>query len=250
MTCQNVNSASIAIEMRCLRLRQFCVSVLLLAVFLSGSAVAQEVRYSWLDLSFVGHDIDRQGSQTPIVGQTVDVDASDGSGVRFRGSFGTWNNFYVFVDYASSDIDVAAVVTNNQGIFPASDEFDLTTIRGGIGYKYSVSFSTDAYAELSYDSLDFDFGSFAGDNFDTDDQDVGATIGVRSMLNDDIELRGYVRYSEHSDVNLNTTAFDPGELFGVGFSWEFIRGLSVVGDYESGDFDSWSLGFRLDLDED
>jgi glycosyltransferase involved in cell wall biosynthesis len=26
--------------------------------------------------------------------------------------------------------------------------------------------------------------------------------------------------------------------------------FSIVGDYESGEFSSWSLGFRLDLDED
>jgi hypothetical protein len=29
-----------------------------------------------------------------------------------------------------------------------------------------------------------------------------------------------------------------------------IRGLSIVGDYESGEISSWSVGFRLDLDED
>ena len=211
--------------------------------------MAQEVNYSWLDLSFTGQDVDRQGTQVPIPGQTVDIDATDGNGVRFRGSIGTWHSLYFFVDYHSADIGVDVVVTNAQGTFLASDEFDLTTIRGGVGLKYSIGFNTDVYAAVTYDSFDFDFGSFAGEQFDTDDQDIGATLGIRSMMTDDLELRAYARYSNHANMDLNTLEFDTGELFGAGFGWEIVRGLSIVGDYESGEFDTWLLGFRLDLDE-
>lgn len=233
-----------------LHLRRIIAGVILLTAFLSGSAGAQENRYSWLDLSFMGQSIDIQGSQTPIVGQTVDVDVQDGDGVRFRGSFGTWKNLYLFGDYGSTDIDVAGVVTNNQGVFPAKDQFDLTNIRVGVGVKYSVAFSTDLYAEFSYDSIDFDFGSFAGENFDTDTKDAGAAVGVRHMLNDDVQLQAYGRFSNHANLDLNALEFDSGAYFGVGFSWEITRGLALVGDYETGDFDTWSLGFRLDMDED
>jgi len=219
-------------------------------LFLSLPAPAQELRYSWLDLSYVNQDVGRQGSQEPIVGQTVDVNAGSGNGVRFRGSFGTWNNLYIFVNYASTDIDVDAIVTNDQGVFPASDLFDLTTIRGGAGVKFPVGFSTDLFLEASYDSIDFDFGSFAGEDFDTNDQDFGATLGIRSMVTDHIELRAWGRYSNHADVDLNTLEFDTGEAYGAGFGWEIVRGLQIVGDYETGEFDNWSIGFRLDLDED
>ena len=44
--------------------------------------------------------------------------------------------------------------------------------------------------------------------------------------------------------------FDEDTLFGAGFGWQIIRGLSIVGDYEAGEFSNWSIGFRLDLDED
>ena len=219
-------------------------------LLVAAPGAAQEVRYSWLDLSYMGQDVDRQGSQVPIVGQTVDVDGKDGDGVRFRGSIGTWNNFYLFIDYSSSDIDIDAIVTNAQGVFPASDEFDYTAIRGGAGLRYPLGFSTDIYGEVSFDSLDLDFGSFAGENFDTDEQDIGAAIGVRTMLNDDLELRAYGRFSNVGDVDLNTGMFDSDTLFGAGFGWTVVRGLSIVGDYESGEFSNWSLGFRLDLDED
>jgi len=221
-----------------------------LALLFAGPASAQEVRYSWLDLTYKVQDFDRAGSQTPIAGQTVDINGSDGNGVRFRGSFGTWNNLYAFVDFGSTNIDLTGVITNAQGVFPASDQFDLTDIRSGIGYRIPIAFSTDIYAEVSFDSLDLDFGSLAGEDFDTNDQDIGGALGIRSMLTDDLELRAFGRYSNHEDVDLNTLAFDTGFIYGAGFGYQIVRGLSIVGDYESGQFASWSIGFRLDLSED
>ena len=130
------------------------------------------------------------------------------------------------------------------------DEFDYTTIRGGIGLRYPIFHDTDIYGELTYDSLDFDFGSFAGENFDMDHQDVGGSLGVRTMLGDHFQLGIHGRYSNVGDADLTTGFFDSDVLFGVGFAWELIRGLALVGDYESGEFTNWSVGFRLDLDED
>jgi hypothetical protein len=214
-------------------------------------AMAQELRYSWLDMSYMAQDINRTGSQTPIPGQTVDVDVTEGKGVRFRGSLGTWHNLYLFIDYGSTDIDTFAVVTNDQGVFPADpDEFDFTTIRGGVGLKFSVASKTDIYAEVAYDSLDLDFGSFAGEDFGANDKDLGGELGARTLFGDDFELSAFGRYSNHADLDLNTLEFDTGAYFGVGFGWQIMRGLSIVGEYESGEFSNWSVGFRLDLDDD
>lgn len=213
--------------------------------------MAQDVRYSWFEISFVGQDVDKSGSQTDIgLGQTVDVSATDGNGIKFRGSLGTWKNLFAFMDYSSSDIDVSALVTNTQGQFPAEDEFDFTTVRGGVGLKWSLTPRIDIYGAVAYDSTDFDFGSFAGENFDTDFQDVGVTIGVRSMLSAEIELRAHARHTAVGDVDLNTGAMESDTLYGVGFGFELVRGLSITGDYESGIFSNWNIGFRLDLDED
>lgn len=226
--------------------------VVLLSLGMAGSASAQEVRYSWLDLSFMGQDVGGlEGlQQTPIVDQFVEINAQDGDGVRFRGSFALGNSFYFFGDYGSSDLTVDAVVTNPQGTFAASDEFDLTTIRGGFGYHYGIGFSTDIYGEVSYDSVDYDFGSFAGESFDIDAKDAGVALGIRHMLNDNWEVRANGRYSSQASVDLNTLEFDTGAFFGVGFSWEMVRGLSLIAEYETGDVDTWAIGFRLDMDED
>jgi len=227
--------------------------VLLLVLGLSGTAKAQELRYSWLDLSFMGQDVGgiEGNQQTPDPDQFVDVEGTDGDGVRFRGSYALGERFYLFGDYASTDIDVDAIVTNpNIPPTGASDEFDLTTIRGGLGFRWGVGFNTDITFEVSYDSIDYDFGSFAGESFDTDAKDAGAAIGIRHLFGDNWEVRASGRYSNHAEVDLNTLEFDTGALFNVGFSWQIVRGLAIVGDYETGDVDSWSLGFRVDMDED
>lgn len=228
---------------------KFIAVLLLLAG--SSTAMAQDVRYSWFEIAYVNQDISKDGTFTdPVLGQTVDVFTTDGSGIKFRGSMGTWKNMFLYVDFNSTDVNVDAVVTNDQGSFPASDEFDVTTVRGGLGVKFSLTAKTDIYGLVSYDSTDLDFGSFAGETFDAGSKEVGGTIGVRSMFGDKFEMRASVRYSGAGDVDLSARTTDSDTLFGVGFGYELIRGLSITGDYESGQFSSWNIGFRLDLDED
>jgi hypothetical protein len=226
--------------------------LLALAVSATGSAAqAQDVRYSWFEVSYVKQDVARDATFTDLsINQTVNISTTDGDGIKFRGSVGTWKNLFVFLDFNSSDIDVAATVINDQGEFSAADEFDFTSIRGGLGAKWSIAKATDLYATVSFDSTDLDFGSFAGENFDVDDQGAGGSVGVRSMIGDRLELRAHARYSQVGDMDITTRESDTDTLYGVGFGIELVRGLSIVGDYEDGAFSSWSVGFRLDLDED
>ena len=229
--------------------RQVAAALLLMAAPMA--TLAQDVRYSWFEIAFVQQDVDKIGTQTDeILNQTVDINATDGTGIKFRGSVGTWNNLFAFVDFNSSDFDVAAVVTNPIAEERAEDEFDFTAVRAGIGVKWSLAVETDVYAAVSYDSLNFDFGSFAGEDFDTDGNDFGATIGIRSIFAERLELRAHARFSEVGDVDLATGEFDDDTLYGVGFGYELVRGLSITGDFESGQFSSFNIGFRLDLDED
>jgi len=223
----------------------------LLLMVVSSSALAQDIRYSWFEISYVVQDVDKDASRTDVlIGQTADISAQDGDGVKFRGSLGTWQNFFAFVDFNSSDIDVDALVTNSQGQFSAGDEFDFTAIRGGVGYRWPLSPKTDVYGALSFDSTDLDFGIIANENFDTDDNGIGAVAGFRTMFSDKVELRANVRYTSVGDVDLTTGEFDSDTLIGIGFGYELIRGLSITGDFESGEFSSFNIGFRLDLDED
>lgn len=227
----------------------------LLVVVLVGSsftADAQDLRYSWLDMSFMAQDVGRSGSLSPLPGQVVDISANDGNGVRFRGSIGTWKNFYLVFDYGSTDIDLKGVVTNSNTGFvqEIEDEFDYTAVRGGLGLRFPLRYDTDIFGEITYDSLDLDFGSFAGEDFDMGRKEAGGTLGVRTMFGDHVQAYLHARYSAVGDADLTTGIFDTDTLIGVGVAWELIRGLSLVGDYESGEFSSFSIGFRLDLSED
>ncbi len=227
----------------------------LLVVVLVGSsftADAQDLRYSWLDMSFMAQDVGRSGSLSPLPGQVVDISANDGTGVRFRGSIGTWKNFYLVFDYGSTDIDLKGVVTNSNTGFvqEIEDEFDYTAVRGGLGLRFPLRYDTDIFGEITYDSLDLDFGSFAGEDFDMGRKEAGGTLGVRTMFGDHVQAYLHARYSAVGDADLTTGIFDTDTLIGVGVAWELIRGLSLVGDYESGEFSSFSIGFRLDLSED
>jgi hypothetical protein len=235
-------------------LRQIAGTLALaLLAFGSNSAFAQgDIRYSYFEISYVGQDVDRSGTRTDsILQQTVDLNATDGNGIKFQASLGTWHNLYAFMSLSSSDIDVLGVVTNPGGSFPGQDEFDFTSFRGGVGIKIPLRIGTDLYGEISYDSLDLDFGSFAGENFDTDSQDFGAAFGIRTLIKDKLELRAYARYSNVGDVDLNAArgTFEDDTLFGVGAGYELVRGLSITADFESGEFTNWNVGFRLDLDE-
>jgi len=224
----------------------------LLLIAGSSATLAQDVRYSWFEIAFVQQEIDRAASFFDIENsQSIDISATDGSGIRFRGSVGTWHNLFAFVDFNSSDIDVdALVISPLEPEVTARDEFDFTAVRGGVGLKWSLTPNTDIYGAVSYDSVDFDFGSFAGEDFDAGDKDFGATAGIRSVFRDKLELRANVRYSGVGDVDLNTRVTDADTLFGIGLGYELIRGLSITADFESGQFSSWNIGFRLDLDED
>jgi hypothetical protein len=156
------------------------------------------------------------------------------------------------VDYNSTDIDLTGTVSNSNTGFveEVEDEFDYTAIRGGIGLRIPLRYDTDIFGELTYDSLDFDFGSFAGEDFDMGRKEMGGTLGIRTMFGDHVQAYLHGRYTAVGDADLTTGIFDTDTLVGVGIAWEVIQGLSLVGDYESGEFSSFSIGFRLDLSED
>jgi len=234
--------------------RGFLILGIFLSAGMSSQIMAQEVRYKWLDMSFVAQGSELAGTQpTSEPGQFVDLDTSDGNGIRFRGSAGTWKNMYVFIDYASTDIDVASVLTNSSGEqFFDEDEFDMTNVRGGLGVRIPIGWgpATDIYAEVTYDSADVDFGKLVDEDFDASNKDMGGALGFRAMLNDNWQVHAYGRYTNSGFVDLTTKEFDTDTVFGVGFGWQVVRGLSIIADYESGEFSYWAVGFRLDLDED
>ena len=90
-------------------------AVMLCTTAVMNCANAQDVRYSWFEFGALGQDIQKMGSSfDPDLNQSIDINATDGGGVRFRGSVGTWKNFYVYFNFESTDPTVEAVITNIQ----------------------------------------------------------------------------------------------------------------------------------------
>ena len=68
--------------------------VLLCSTAVMNCANAKDVRYAWIEFGVIGQDIQKSGSFFDLdLNQSVDIESSDGGGVAFRGSIGTWKNF-------------------------------------------------------------------------------------------------------------------------------------------------------------
>ena len=89
------------------------LALAMLLTAMSAGASAQDVRYSWFDIGFGGQDVGKDGSLTDAgLGQTVDVSASDGNGIRFRGSVGTWKPRSYECDWAPGPIPWSATINS------------------------------------------------------------------------------------------------------------------------------------------
>ncbi|HAM19892.1 MAG TPA: hypothetical protein DCP70_15330, partial [Alteromonas macleodii] len=78
-------------------------------------------------------------------------------------------------------------------------------VSAGVGYRYGLTQNTDFFGEVTYEyvNLDIELDSISGE----DDNGYGITAGIRSMLSEQFELRGAIRYI---DIEDDETAFEIG----------------------------------------
>lgn len=98
----------------------------------------------------------------------------------------------------------------------------------GLGYRYALSNKTDLYGIASYEDVEVS-GSGASESEDG----YGLTAGARSMVMDNIELRGAVKYID-TDSGSDTSLPIGGDYFfspafAVGISYETSDDLSTFG---------------------
>ncbi len=139
-------------------------------VFLLASAAApsfaSELSYTFIDFQAISNTVEAAGTQSPVPAQTVAVLADEGDGISIAGSVLIGTRFFVAGEYLTSIVDVSGVITNPLGTTAVTDNFDLIQTRIAFGYQKELSENFDIVFELSYDSSEYDFGSFAGENFD------------------------------------------------------------------------------------
>ena len=162
--------------------------IVLALVPLSGTALAEDFDYSFIE-GYYGQ---------------MDLDGIDGDGIGIGGSFALTDTFHVFGGYETGDFDAG---------------FDLNGLQLGVGYNMAVSEAVDLVGSVSYVSAEVDAGVFGS----ADENGYGLGVGLRAMASPTIELNGGIEYVDLGDAG-SDTGFGAGFLYH--FSDAFAAGLS------------------------
>jgi hypothetical protein len=180
-----------------------------------------------------------------VPAQTVTILADEGDGISVAGSVSLGERFFLAGRFQTSIIDVSGVVTNPLGTTAVQDTFDLIQSRVAFGYQRELKPNFDIMFELSYDSSEYDFGSFAGENFDMHGTGAGASFGFRWNPRIPFELYGSVHSNPVGKGDLQALEFDAETRMQLGTVWYFLEDLGVGLDYEAGDVNTLSISMRM-----
>lgn len=175
----------------------FRATTVLLALVLAAPAMAGDLSYNYLQVGYQKAELDVDG---------FDI---DGDGFGIGGSFELNDNFFALVDYGTADFDF---------------DVEASTLSAGVGYHSGISPTTDFFVALSFVKAEVEIPGFGS----VDEDGFGATIGLRGMISDQVELFGAVSY-----VDLGN---DDNTSIGGG-AWYKLT-------------DTFALGANLQTDED
>ena len=163
---------------------------------LSLNAFAASPSYDFIKAGYVQADIEDAGDFEP-------------TGFQIQGFRSLNESVYITGRYGQLGEDVAGV------------DIDLDYASAGIGYRYGLTAKTDFFGEVTYEyvNLDVELDGISGE----DDNGYGVTAGIRSMLTEQFELRGAIRYI---DIEEDETAFEIGADYF--FTPQFSFGATYV----------------------
>jgi opacity protein-like surface antigen len=219
---------------------------LALALSLSTTAVsAADLSYTFIDFRVIGSNFDGAGEQRPIPEQSVRTKADGGSGISVAGSLALPAGLYATGLYDSSVLDVTTTITSPLAVADIGDQFDLTASRFGLGYRHALGPKLDVIAELTYDTAELDFGSLAGEDFDTKGSGGAFRAGFRWAPSESFEIYATGGRSPVGRVSLDDRRLEAGPVVNAGMRWYFFQDLGVGLDYQSGDLSALTLSMRI-----
>ena len=177
-------------------------------VLFTVPAFAADLNYNYVEAGY---------QQINLDDDLVDV---DGDGFAIGGSFELGENWFIAASYSKADFDFG---------------IDLDQLAVGFGYHVGISNNVDFYGSLSAIRAEVSAAGFGS----ADEDGFGATIGVRGMVSDSVELNGSISYSDLGDAG-DGTAVGAGLLYN--FSDSFALGI-FLGAEE--DVTSYGAGIRL-----
>jgi hypothetical protein len=220
-------------------------TIAMIITVVAQPARASDLSYTYLDFQALDNDVDAAGSQRPVPSQLVNVASRGGDGIAVAGSLGLPGRLYASGAFTTSIIDITGVVESPLTRVTTSDSFDLVSSQIGIGYQREISDNFDVIAELTYESIDYDFGSVAGENFDVSDSGLGAEIGFRWNPKPAFELFATGRVTPVGKVDLNARELDSDTLINTGVRWYFFNDLGVGVDYSTGEVKTFTVSLRF-----
>ena len=168
-------------------------------VMLAFPAFAGDISYNYVQLGYEKIEIDD-------IQPGVNV---DGDGFGVGGSFEVGENWFVAVSYSQADFDADVG-------FGISVDFDQ--INAGVGWHTTMSNNSDFYALLQYVQAEASVSGFGS----VDEDGIGATIGIRGMVTDKVELGGSIGYVDLGDAG-DGTSFGANALYN--FTPNFAAGV-------------------------
>lgn len=182
----------------------------LLGLLSVNAVAAVSPTWNYAQLGYIQTDIDGLSELDP-------------NGLMVFGSYELSEHFFIAGSFASLSDDYQSV------------EVDLEQGTAGLGYKYSMTQSTDWFVALSYEYASAEVDTPFFDNKE-DGHGVGIMTGVRSMVLDQLELKGALRHVHIEGEGQSS--------LGLGIDYLLSDFAAVGVNYDIGD-DANTFGFNL-----
>ena len=202
--------------------------------FTAGSAFANDIGYSWIDVTAFNNDI---ASEAPAAKH------SSYNGVAVAGSYKVASRWFVSGRYEDGSLQSSS----GAGIGPNAADEDYTRSSLGVSYIYP-------WGDENTKQFDVILGvsgeAISAERLAVNDRGASASIGFRARVADDIELNGGGSYLSVGDAD--------GFAFNVGILLEVSKYVGILAEYRdenldqdqdhSFDLDGARIGFRILLD--
>ncbi len=186
------------------------VTIIAALAFVAGPALAQDINYNYIEGYYQRLDVDDSAGDI------------DGDGFGIAGSLEVGDSFHIFSSFGRANLDF---------------DIDLDEVVIGGGYHTPVAPGMDLVINLSYINVDAEAFGLSGD-----DDGFGASLGLRSMWGEKLELAGFVDYID-LDESGDDTSFR-GEAW-----YSLTRTIALGAQVGLGDdVTSWGLGARVYFD--
>ena len=178
-----------------------------------ATAADNDMSYRYFQVGYMETEVDIPGANETL----------DGFGTR--GSFGFAENFFIFTEFSSQEIEFGA------------NKLELDQMAIGLGGHYPLTDSIDLVGRVGAVELDAEL-TLGGISQDADESGYLAGAGLRAQAGDNVQLEFGVVHQDLGD-NFSDTGFE------VAARYHFNRNWAVALEYQDiGDFSNVFAGVR------